>query len=72
MRTETKTINIYSFDELSVEAKANVVYWLNQNPVEYETDKGWEYQYYDELDDADIAEHCDINGYEFTEDGTIY
>ena len=40
MRTETKTIGIYTFDELSEEAKENVVYWLNQDPIEYETDEG--------------------------------
>ena len=73
MRTETKTIGIYTFDELSEDAKENVVYWLNQNPLEYETDEGdIQYQYYDELDDADVAEHCEMNGYEFLEDGTIY
>jgi hypothetical protein len=72
MRTETKIIGIYTFDELSEEAKQNVIDWLNQAPVQYETDEGWEYQYYDELDDEDIAEHCEMNGYEFLEDGTTY
>lgn len=72
MRTETKTINIYTFDELSAEAKENVIYWLDQDPIEYETDEGYAYQYYDELDEADIVEHCEMNGYEFLEDGTIY
>jgi hypothetical protein len=72
MRTETKIIGIYTFDELSEEAKQNVIDWLNQAPFQYETDEGWEYQYYDELDDEDIAEHCEMNGYEFLEDGTTY
>ena len=70
MRTETKTINIYSFDELSVEAKENVVYWLDFNPLEYETERGeMEYQYFIDMEECDIKEHCDINGYEFLECG---
>lgn len=72
MRTITKIIGIYKYNELSEDAKENVVYWLNQYPIQYETDEGWECQYYDELDDEDVAEHCEINGYEFLEDGTIY
>jgi hypothetical protein len=71
---KTETIRIYKFDELSWDAKENVVYWLNteQEPIEYENDEGCGCLYYDELDDAEIADHCEINGYEFLEDGTIY
>ena len=73
MRTETKIIGIYKYNELSEDAKENVVYWLNKYPIEYETDEGvFQYQYYDELDDEDVSEHCEMNGYEFLEDGTIY
>jgi len=74
MRTETKTFGIYSYDELNDDGKLNVVYWLNEGPlIEYETENGeFKYQYWDELDDEAIAEHCEINGYEFLEDGTIY
>lgn len=73
MRQETKTINIYSFDELSQEAKENVVYWLDFNPLEYETESGeMKYQYFIDAEESDIKEHCDINGYEFLECGTIY
>lgn len=67
-----KVINIYSFDELSQEAKENVVYWLDFNPLEYETESGeMKYQYFIDLDESEIKEHCDINNYEFLEDGTI-
>lgn len=73
MRQETKTINIYSFDELSKEAKENVVYWLDFHPIEYETDSGeMEYQYFIDMEESDIKEHCDMNGYEFLECGAIY
>jgi hypothetical protein len=73
MRTETKTINIYSFDELSVEAKENVVYWLDFNPIEYETESGeMECQYFIDMEESEIKEHCDMNGYEFLECGAIY
>jgi len=73
MRTETKTINIYSFSELSVEAKENVVYWLDFNPIEYETENGeFEHLYFIDMEESEIQEHCDMNGYEFTENGDIY
>lgn len=68
-----KTINIYTFNELSREAKENVVYWLDFNPIEYETESGkMQYQYFIEAEERDIKEYCEINGYEFLEDGTIY
>jgi hypothetical protein len=73
MRTETKTIKIYSFEELSEEAKENVVYWLDFNPLEYETENGeFEYLYFIDMEEIEIQCHCDMNGYEFLEDGTIY
>lgn len=73
MRTETKTIGIYTFDELTEEAKQNVIYWLDFDPIECETDSGeMEYQYFIDMDEYDIEEHCEMNGYEFLEDGTIY
>lgn len=73
MRTETKTINIYSFSELSTEAKENVVYWLDFCPIKYETENGeFEHQYFIDMQENEIKEHCDINGYEFTEYGDIY
>ena len=73
MRTETKTINVYLYDELSQKAKDNVVYWLDFNPIEYETeDNEIKYQLFQDMDDNEISEHCLINEYEFTEHGDIY
>ena len=73
MRQEIKTINIYLYQELSEDAKQNVIDWLNEEPIEYETDYGgFKYLYWDELPDIEIADHCDINEYEFLENGTLY
>ena len=73
MRTETNTIKIYSYDELNDDAKLNVVNWLDSNPLEY---KPWndklEYIYFIDMEEIEIQEHCNMNGYEFLEDGTIY
>jgi hypothetical protein len=70
MRTETKTIGIYTFDELSEEAKENVVYWLNMGFFEH-PQMTWLFLRI-QRDGAKVAEHCEMNGYEFLEDGTIY
>ena len=32
----------------------------------------WGYEFFYEIDDADLEEMCEANGYEFLEDGTVY
>jgi len=69
----TVNIKVYSYDELNEDAKQNVVYWLDSNPLEYETDNGeFEYLYFIDMEEIEILEHCNMNGYEFLEDGSIY
>jgi hypothetical protein len=73
MRTEINTIKIYSYDELNEDAKLNVVNWLDSSPLEYKHwDDKLEYVYFIDMEETEIQEHCNMNGYEFLEDGTIY
>ena len=30
------------------------------------------YEYFYEIEDEDLKEHCEVNGYEFLEDGTVF
>jgi hypothetical protein len=67
-----KTVSVMAFDylELTQEAKSNVVNWLDEWPLEYDNGDGTvSYQYFYELDDSDIDEHCQLNEYLFDKNG---
>lgn len=67
-------IDVYNIDELSEKAQIEVIYWLDQFPLEYETEEGkMEYEYFSDIWQHDknyIFDHCEINEYKFLKDGT--
>jgi hypothetical protein len=43
---------------------------LDEVPIEVENDKGeFEFRYFSDMTDIEIDEHCQANGYLFTESG---
>ena len=60
------SITGFNYLELTIEAKRRVLSWLDECPFEYETEEGnIMFDYASEWDEADIVEHCQINGYIF-------
>tara|TARA_R100001594_G_scaffold32974_5_gene61240 strand:- start:190 stop:492 length:303 start_codon:yes stop_codon:yes gene_type:complete len=67
-------INAYKFNELNNEAKSRVTHWLDEMPLYYETqDKNGniieKIQYFTDMHNSDICDHCEMNGYWFSENG---
>ena len=54
-------VNAYSYTELSDESKHRAIVWLDECPLDY--DEGIEY--FSDMLDEDVGEHCDINEYCF-------
>lgn len=71
MRTITNTFNVYSFDELSDEAKENAI-----DRVRYDRScLSWQDEAINSIEkipDEYIIEMIEANGYEFLEDGRQY
>lgn len=64
------SIRALNYLELSEKAKMNVDYWLDDSPLEYDDGEGkMTIEYPSDWEDADIDEHCKINGYLFDENG---
>ena len=60
------SITGFNYLELSEKAKMTVDYWLDECPLEYDDDEGQvKMEFISDWDDADIDEHCQINGYIF-------
>ena len=67
---KTITVEAYDYAELNQEAKTSVKHWLDEAPVEVENDRGeFEFRYFSDMTDIEIDEHCQANGYLFTESG---
>tara|TARA_A100001201_G_scaffold32785_5_gene35278 strand:+ start:1332 stop:1580 length:249 start_codon:yes stop_codon:yes gene_type:complete len=67
-------VNAYEFNELNQKAKNEVVNWLDQHPLDYETEDEQgniikEYQYFYDMEEIDIIEHCEMNEYLFNKYG---
>jgi hypothetical protein len=63
-------IEAYEYRELEPSAQAKVVYWLDQNPCECQNDQGeMEFRYFSDMNDEEIQEHCEMNGYLFDDEG---
>ena len=64
-----KTIQIeaYDYNDLDEAGKASVRTWLDEVPIEVENDAGeFEFRYFADMEEEDIQEHCEVNGYLFT------
>jgi hypothetical protein len=67
---KTITIEAYDYNDLLESSKASVRVWLDEVPIEVENDKGeFEFRYFSDMTDIEIDEHCQANGYLFTESG---
>jgi hypothetical protein len=63
-------IRAYDYNELNEAGKTAVRIWLDEAPIEVENDKGeFEFRYFSDMTDIEIDEHCQANGYLFTESG---
>ena len=63
-------IRAYDYNDLLESSKASVRVWLDEVPIEVENDKGeFEFRYFSDMTDIEIDEHCQANGYLFTESG---
>ena len=63
-------IDAYEYHELKPNAKSEVIYWLDQDPLEFENDQGETLlEMFSEWQDEEIREHCEINGYLFDDEG---
>ncbi len=67
-------VNAYEYSELDEEAKNEVVHWLDQHPLDYETEDEngntiREIEYFSDMEEEDIQEHCEINEYLFNKNG---
>jgi len=67
-------VNAYEYEELNTDAKTNVVYWLDQDPLDYETEDEQgniikELKYFSDMAQKDIQVHCEINEYLFDKYG---
>jgi quinol monooxygenase YgiN len=66
-------INAYRYQDLDNDAKKEVIYWLDNDPQEYEKEDGtFGYSYYCDLSKEDehiIIEFCDMNNYKFDKYG---
>lgn len=69
-----KIVNIeaFSYLELTPKAKNRVIDWLDDPPMEFKDDDGkvW-YQYFIDMTDQEVSEHCEMNGYLFDKFGRI-
>ena len=67
---KTIFIEAYKYKELSQKAKDKVLYWLDETPLDYENEKGeLIIQFYIDMDEEYIDEHCECNGYLFSKYG---
>ena len=67
-------VNAFEFKELNQNAKNEVIHWLDQDPLDYETEDEQgntikELEYYSDMEEEDIQEHCEINEYLFNKLG---
>tara|TARA_R110001606_G_scaffold366690_1_gene521930 strand:+ start:364 stop:618 length:255 start_codon:yes stop_codon:yes gene_type:complete len=67
-------VNAYEYSELNQKAKYEVVHWLDEFPLDYETEDEQgniiqELEYYSDMEQDDIIEHCEMNEYLFDKYG---
>jgi hypothetical protein len=67
-------IEAYEYKELDQDAKFNVKYWLDEDPVECEEEDEqgnitYKYCYFSEMEEEDLQDHCESNNYLFNKYG---
>ena len=67
---KTITVQAYQYHELNQKAKDNVCSWLDEYPFDYEDEDGnLITQYFIDMEEEDIQEHCESNEYLFSDKG---
>ena len=70
MSIKTVKIKAYQYEDLCRDSQIEVMYWLDECPMEFENEKGSiYYEYFSELTDLEISDHCDANDYLFDQYG---
>jgi hypothetical protein len=69
-------INAYEFKELNQDAKHTALLWLDEFPLEYETEELNEQgkpilknEYFSDWLEEEVQEHCEMNNYLFSKQG---
>jgi len=67
-------VNAYEYSELNTDAKKKVIQWLDEWPIENvnQDDEGnieEKIEYFSDMEDINIIEHCEINEYLFDKFG---
>ena len=67
-------VNAYEYSELNNDAKKKVIQWLDEWPIENvnQDDEGnieEKIEYFSDMEDINIIEHCEINEYLFDKFG---
>jgi len=67
-------IEAFQYKELDTKGKNKVLRWLDDAPMEYEVENEdgmivTEYQYFSEMDESDVQDHCQVNEYLFDKHG---
>lgn len=62
-------INAFEFNELDERAKLNVISWLDKSPIYFEIDGEEEIEYFHQMEENEISEHCQANEYLFNKHG---
>ena len=67
-------VKAFEYNELDEQSKISARHWLDEDPFEYETEDEEgnivkELEYFSDMTDTDIDEHCQTNDYLFTKHG---
>ena len=67
-------VNAYEYSELNQVSKHKVIIWLDQDPIDYETEDEHgntirEIDYFSDMEEEEIQEHCEMNEYLFNKYG---
>ena len=67
-------VNAYEYSELNTDAKIKVIQWLDEWPIENvnQDDEGnteETIEYYSDMEECEIQEHCEANEYLFDKFG---
>ncbi len=70
MSIKTIKIKAYQYDDLCRDSQIEVMYWLDQCPMEYDDEWGNIHtEYFSDQSEEMISDHCDVNGYLFDQYG---
>lgn len=70
MTIKTIKIKAYQYDDLCRDSQIEVMFWLDECPMEYEDEnENIQFEYFSDQPDELISEHCEVNEYLFNQYG---